>query len=64
MPGAKNPAPAGPHMANTSWHARRLTNPAIALVLRILGTTLGVLQVAPAVQLMLRGLPDLGVLSA
>ena len=43
-------------------YARRIMGGVTVLVLQIFGAVLGVLQVALAVQMILRGLLDLGVL--
>jgi multiple antibiotic resistance protein len=45
----------------TMLFAHRILNGATALVLQIVGAVLGVLQVAFSVQIMLRGLHELGV---
>jgi len=43
------------------FYARRIVGGVIVLALQIVGAVLGVLQVALAVQMILRGLRDLGV---
>jgi len=43
-------------------YARRIMGAVFVLALQIFGAVLGVLQVALAVQMILRGLKDLGVL--